>query len=401
MKQLFLKTLLLIPGILLLSGCYTKLAEPVTREEYYLEQDTTQYTEQDESYENYMLDSPNLSEYNQGYRDAYREFLNSNLWYGYNPYSSFYHHNPYWYSHWSSYHSYYLGYYDPFFYDPFYDWGYYSYGYYNPYRYRNFGYYHDPYSRYYYSHGYYYHGGGYYYGGYTSSQTISEGRQQKKVDRQPKIKSPPGNQLSRIPNDLNSDFQTSLDLPMSAGSGSMGSSGTSNDNYPPIVSKPFNPGNSKEVIRKRPTKEMIKSDATIPGIPGFQNKLLPPPSIGSEVKRYPSSKPGIKRTGSPAPKPKPNINKETKPATKSSLSRKKTISRPTRKSSSGKSSSSSGSSPSYRSPSKSSSSRSSSIRSSSGSKSSSSSSSRSSSSGKSSSSKSSSKSSKSSSKRSK
>ncbi len=389
MKKLFLKTLLLIPGILLLSGCYTKLAEPVTREEYYLEQDTTQYTEQDESYENYILDSPDLSEYNQGYRDAYREFLNSNLWYGYNSYSSFYNHNPYWYSPWSSYHSCYPGYYDPFFYDPFYDWGYYSYGYYNPYSYRNFGYYHNPYSRYYYSHGYYNHGGGYYYGGYTGSQTISEGRQQKKVDRQPKIKSPPGNQLSRIPNDLNSDFQTSLDLPMSAGPGSMGSSGSSRDNLPPTVSKPHNPERLKEVLTEKQLKERLKPKPQDKSIPGFQNKLLPPKSPDPEIKRYPSSKPGIKRTGSPAPKPKPNINKETKPATKSSSSRKKTISRPTRKSSSGKSSSSSGSSPSYRSPSKNSSSRSSSVRSSSGSKSSGSSSSRSSSS-KSSSSKSSS-----------
>ncbi|MCK4716479.1 MAG: hypothetical protein KAT54_06700, partial [Candidatus Marinimicrobia bacterium] len=301
MKQLFLKTLLLIPGILLLSGCYTKLAEPVTREEYYLEQDTTQYTEQDEYYENYMLDSPNLSEYNQGYRDAYREFLNSNLWYGYNPYSSFYHHNPYWYSHWSSYHSYYLGYYDPFFYDPFYDWGYYSYGYYNPYRYRNFGYYHDPYSIYFYSHGYYGYSGRRYRTWYGSYEPDSEGRQQKHAQWHPKDSSAKQKSALWIPKNSNPDFQTSLDLPMSAGSGSMGSSGTSNENYPPIVSKPLNPDNSKEVIRKRPSKEKIKSVAATPDIPGFQNKLLPPPSIGSEVKRYPSSKPGIKRTGSPAP----------------------------------------------------------------------------------------------------
>lgn len=420
-----------IIALFLLSGCYTKLSEPVTQEEIPREDSDQQYEDENSSYENYVFEAPDISDYNQGYRDASRDFLNSNLWYGYNPYSRFYGYNSYWYSPWSSYYSCYLGYYDPFFYDPFFDWGYYSYGYYNPYWYRNFGGYYYPYSRYYYSHGYYPYGG-YYHRGYGSREPVSEGRQQKKADWQPKDSSTGQKRATLTPRVSNPDFQSSLDLPMSAGSGSagnIGSSGSRNDNSAPIVSKPRTSERPREVLEEKQSKKQLNPKPRDKSIPGFQNMIRPPKpkSETKIIRRSAPSRPSSTPDLTP-PKKKPSVRQRSKPKMQNSNEHKETYSAPKRKSparSSSIRSSRSSKSSSYKAPSRSgsarsstprsssvspkpssrsssvrsssssrSSGRSSSIRSSSGSKSSSSSSSRSSSSGKSSSSKSSSKSSK-------
>jgi len=357
-----------IIALLLLSGCYTKLSEPVSREEISREDYDQQYDNENDSYDNYVFEAPDISDYNQGYRDASRDFLNSNLWYGYNPHSRFYDYNSYWYSPWSSYHSCYLGYYDPFFYDPFYDWGYYSYGYYDPYRYRIFGGYNYPYSRYYYSHGSYYYGG-YYHGGYGSREPVAEGRQQKKADWQPKD-SPAGQKRATLtPRVSNPDFQSSLDLPMSAGSGSTGSVGSSdsrNNSSAPIVSKPQTSERPQEVLKEKQSKKQLNPKPRDKSIPGFQNMIRPPKpkSETKIIRRSAPSRPSSSPDLTP-PKKKPSVRQRSKPKMQNSNEHKETYSAPKRQSSVRSSSSSSQKSSSYKAPSRSRSTRSSTPRSSS------------------------------------
>jgi len=377
MKTISLKFILLVVGISFLSGCYTQLSEPVSREEYYTEPDTV-----------YQYQEPEFSDYNLGYRDGYRDFLNDYLWYGYNPDSYFYfNHRPYWNSPWSYYHSFYLGIYDPYFYDPFYDWGYF--GYYSPYSYYSYSsWYYSPYSRHYYGYGYYYRRPYYYYGGYTGTKKVSAGREQLTANRQSTSGAASAGQASRVPISSSSDFQNTLNLPMTAGGGSSsavtGSSRPSTQSLPEGIIKP----NKKESqsLNSRPKKTPEEP------IPGFQTKLTPPASPEIKpIKKYPpsrSTKPAVKKPV----KKSSTTTKAVKPTkSSSSSSETKTISKPKARpsSSSGKSSRSSYSAPSKTRSSNSSSSRSSTVRSSSGSRSSGSSSSRSSSS-KSSSSKSSS-----------
>lgn len=357
-----------IIALFLLSGCYTKLSEPVTQEEIPREDSDQQHEDEDSSYENYVFEAPDISDYNQGYRDASRDFLNSNLWYGYNPYSRFYGYNSYWYSPWSSYYSCYLGYYDPFFYDPFFDWGYwgyYSYGYYNPYWYRNFGGYYYPYSRYYYSYGYYPYGA-YYHRGYGSREPGSEGRQQKKADWQPKD-SPTGQKRATLtPRVSNPDFQSSLDLPMSAGSGSTGSVGSSdsrNNSSAPIVSKPQTSERPQEVLKEKQSKKQLNPKPRDKSIPGFQNMIRPPKpkSETKIIRRSASPRPSSVPDLTP-PKKKPSVRQRSTPKSQNSNEHKETYSAPKRKSSARSSSSRSSKSSSYRAPSRSGSTRSSTTR---------------------------------------
>ena len=372
MKTTPLKFILPVVGISVLSGCYTQLSEPLSREEYYTEPDTV-----------YQYEETDLSEYNLGYREGYRDFLNDHLWYGYNPDSYFYHsHRPYWDSPWSYHHSFYLGVYDPYFYDPFWDWGYS--GYYSPYSYYgyNYGYYH-PYSRHYYSHGYYYHGG------YAGTKKVSEGREQLTANRQPASGSASASQASRVPVSNNSDFQNTLNLPMASGSGNSsttsGSSQPGTQSLPDGIVKPDKSARNIQTLDVRPTKSPDED------VPGFQTTLIPPARPETKlIKNRSTSSSSGKRTIT-LPVKKSSSVRKSQPPSKSSSSETKSVSKPksSSSSSSGKSSRSSYKTPSKSSSSSSSSSRSSSVRSSPKSKSSSSRSSNSSSS-KSSSSKSSS-----------
>ena len=356
MKTTPLKSILPVVGIFVLSGCYTQLSEPLSREEYYAEPDTV-----------YQYEENDLSEYNLGYRD----FLNDHLWYGYNPDSYFYHsHRPYWNSPWSYHHSFYLGVYDPYFYDPFWDWGYS--GYYSPYSYYgyNYGYYH-PYSRHYYSHGYYY-------GGYAGTKKVSEGREQKTSEWHSKTSGAMQSQSVLTPKNINSDFQNTLNLPMASGGGS---SSTASGNMPPNTQS-LPDGIVKPGINAR---DIQSTKSPNKNVPGFQTTLIPPvrPETKLIKNRSTSSNSG-KRTITLPIKKSSTHSKSVKPSksSSSSSSETKSVSKPksSSRSSSGKSSRSSYKAPSKSSSSSSSSSRSSSVRSSPKSKSSSSSSSRSSSS---------------------
>ncbi|MDD5540700.1 MAG: hypothetical protein PHG61_08415, partial [Candidatus Marinimicrobia bacterium] len=178
MKANSLTPIFLMTAALFISGCYTQFSAPIAREESYkqLAPDTTYQEEQ--IYENYTFDSSDLNDYRLGYHDGYWDSMNSNLWWGYNAYSPFYHSYRY--------HSPYLGYYDPWYYDPFYDWGFYgSFSYYG-------GYYpHHWYSPYYSYYGYYgdYHHRPRWYGDwyhYGAGKTYVEGRDQLKPEYIPK-----------------------------------------------------------------------------------------------------------------------------------------------------------------------------------------------------------------------
>ncbi len=358
MKPQTLKTVLLIVGISILSGCYTQLSEPVYRQEYYTEADTVyEYTENEE-----------LSDYNLGYRDGYRDFLNDYLWYGYNPDSYFYnHYRSYWYSPYSHhYHSFYLGYYDPFFYDPFWDWGYYGY-YHSPYSYYRSGYWYRPYYADYYYHGYYRYRPYYY--GYVSTKKESTGREQLTAERQTSSPSLAPSSASRSASpkaagrDVN-DLQTTMNMPVATGGGSTGSDVAERRNGS-IPSKI----NSNEVFdanRRTPVKE----------IPGFQTTLNSP--TRPDVKPFTRTSYGRSQQTEILSTNTRTTRTRTVPRSgRTSRSDTKSISRSPKTSGSSSSSSSQStySSPSTSRSSSSSSSSSSSVRSSSGSRSSSSSSS--------------------------
>jgi len=382
MKTIPLKILLVSAGIFILSGCYTQLSEPISRTEYFSEPDTVyEYQEYD------------LSDYNEGYRDGFRDFANQYLWYGYNPNSFLYYsYHPYWDSPWSYRHSAYLGYYDPFYYDPFWDWGYY--GYYSPYSYYSYtGWYYSPY---YYRHRYY-HRHPYYYGVYFSGKKVSEGREQLTADRQPISGSGSAARANRTSVGNTSAYNNSVKLQTTSGgstkSGTIGranrtsvSNTSANDNsvnlqmtsggstnsgitnnpvpstqsFPESTSKPNISIKEIQKIDKKPRKSSAET------IPGFQNTLTRPshpevkPIRGSS-KYQPSTE--TKRTiPSKRSSDSRRIYKPRTPA-KSSTSEAKSVSRPSSRS--GSSSKSSYSAPSRKSSNSSSSSSRSSVRSSS------------------------------------
>jgi hypothetical protein len=174
MKANALTQIFLMTAALSISGCYTQFSAPIARQNYSEQSDSDTLYQEEQSYENYTFDSSSLNDYSLGYRDGYWDSMNRNLWYGYNPYSPFYHSYRY--------HSPYLGYYDPWFYDPFYGWNYYGYnswyGGYYPY----YGYYYGYYGGYYgHHHGGFWYGNGYHYSG----PTVAAGREQLKAQYLP------------------------------------------------------------------------------------------------------------------------------------------------------------------------------------------------------------------------
>lgn len=341
MKTIPLKILLVSAGIFILSGCYTQLSEPISRTEYFSEPDTVyEYQEYD------------LSDYNEGYRDGFRDFANQYLWYGYNPNSFLYYiYHPYWDSPWSYRHSAYLGYYDPFYYDPFWDWGYY--GYYSPYSYYSYtGWYYSPY---YYRHRYY-HRYPYYYGVYFSGRKVSEGREQLTADRQPISGSGAAARANRTSVDNTSAYNNPMNLQMTSGgsssSGASNSSASPTKSFPEGVSKPNISSKEIQTIDKKPQKSSAET------IPGFQNTLTRPshpevkPIRGSskyqpstETKRTIPSKRSsdsrrIYKPRTPAKSSTSEAKSVSRPSSRSGLSSKSSYSAPSRKSSNSSSSSS-------------------------------------------------------------
>jgi len=307
MKTLSLKITLLVIGISVLSGCYTQLSEPISREEYYTEEEYN--TNQDTIYQ-YQED---LSEYNLGYRDGLREYMNNNLWYGYNPNSYFYSgYRPNRNSYWDYNHSFYLGVYDPYFYDPFWDWGYASY--YSPYNYYGYnGWYNYPYSRHYYSHGYYYHHPAYYHSGYANTKKVSEGREQMSANREPIGTTPSVSKASRSSVSSNSDFQSSMNLPMAASRG--GSSAISSSSSNKTENQQISVLQTGRAVRNAQSKT-----SSYENVPGFQNTLVPPVKPETRtVKTRSVSNSRVKRTTTVPIKRSPSSNTST-PSSKSSSS---------------------------------------------------------------------------------
>jgi len=347
MKTISLKITLLVIGIFVLSGCYTQLSEPISREEYYTEEE---YDIEPDTV--YQYQEAEVSEYNLGYRDGSRDFMKEYLWYGYNPDSYFYSgYRPSWNSNWGYNHSFYLGVYDPYFYDPFWDWGYY--GSYSPYSYYGYSnsYYH-PYSRHPYNHSYYYQQPYYHHGGYAGTKKVSEGREQLSANRQPASSASSASRASRAPVSNNSDFQSTMNLPMAAGRGNISTVSTRSQNNAENLMGSI--PKSGRATRNVQTLDVQSTKSPDEAIPGFQTTLVPPvrPGIRS-INTRSTSNSRARRTVT-MPVKKSSSSKNSRPSSKSSAP----SSSGTKSDSGSSSSSSSGSS--YRAPAKSSSSSSSS-----------------------------------------
>ena len=264
-----------LTGVFFLSGCYTKFAEPIVRQEIYEQAESDTVILDDQSFENYSFDTSNLNDYNTGYRDAYQDFLRTNLWYGYsaNPRMYF----SYRYGYYPN-NSYFLGYYDPWSYDPFYDWDYYRYysyyggyysGYYNPY----YGWYGGGY-RGHYNHWYYYSGG--------SGETVAKGPDQIKAQWHAKETPVSGSRASSNAN--SSDFQNTISyMPSSF----QASSTTSASNTKTATTITGSSSQKAHSTSKNPADKTTTGESIV----GFQTTLTPATAPHTTIIR--------KNTGSP------------------------------------------------------------------------------------------------------
>jgi|GEM_PF-627615 len=279
MKRNLLILWAMLTGVIFLSGCYTKFIEPVVRQEIYEQAESDTVIQENQSFDNYTFDSSSLNEYNMGYRDASRDFLNSNLWMGYSPNSRLF--SPYRYGYYQN-NSYFLGYYDPWSYDPFYDWDYYRYySYYGGYYYPYYGYY---------SGGYHGHGSHWYNtGGGGSRETIAEGRDQKKAEWQAKETSVSRSRTSDTGS--SSDFQTTISYMPST---FQASSTTSASGTKTVTTTVTGSGSQKA----RWTTKSATTGTTSNGEPvvGFQTTLVPAASQTTVIRQNTGSRTGTKTT---------------------------------------------------------------------------------------------------------
>ncbi|MDD5766811.1 MAG: hypothetical protein PHW79_11270, partial [Candidatus Marinimicrobia bacterium] len=262
MKRNLLIYGVMLTGVIFLSGCYTKFVEPIVRQEIYEQAESDTVILDDQSFENYAFDSSYLNDYNAGYRDAYQDFLRSNLWYGYSPNPRMYF--SYRYGYYPN-NSYFLGYYDPWSYDPFYDWDYYRYNSY-------YGYYGGYYDPYYYGWG----GGGGYHGHHShwndngsSGEIVAEGRDQKKAEWQAKETSVSPSRGSGTGN--SSDFQTTISYMPTAfqASSSTSASGTK------TVTTVTGTGSTSQKARWSTKSASSGKPSSGESVVGFQTTLVP------------------------------------------------------------------------------------------------------------------------------
>jgi len=156
MKTTALRIIPSLAIVLWLAGCYTQIYPPSRVDETRVTRSSPpEQTYSERDFSDFRFDLPSMSLYSQGYRDAYRDFVYGQLWYGYNPYHPWRPYRSYapWDWNYGYSNRFYFGYFDPYFDDPFFAFRmdyYYRSPYYSYHRWPYSAYdYYSPYSGYY------------------------------------------------------------------------------------------------------------------------------------------------------------------------------------------------------------------------------------------------------------